>query len=221
MLKTLGPHAWRKIIGGARLLATLVVMFGIYAFFSSPSSAPPSPTPTSDLLNQQTPDEAPPPEPAYDPKSLPEIEVGQMVEFGIDRDNRALISGWSVPETGGVWSAKKNAAIAFVVRCRPPDCGADQPLLLFGGQVYVASGRFSQTIEAWIGRRKVDQATPTLPHGFAIELKGETLKDGAPLVLSLHLPNAIRVPDPADGRELAFRIARLTLEPWPSAPDAH
>jgi hypothetical protein len=49
---------------------------------------------------------------------------------------------------------------------------------------------------------------------FVIELKGQALRDGAPIVLSLHLPDAILQEDnPNDGRKLAKQIASLRLDP--------
>ena len=138
------------------------------------------------------------------------------MKFGVGNDNRALISGWAVPDKGGVWSVRKDAAIGFVVRCEPTDCATNDALLHFDGGLFVPPGHFRQTIEMWIGTKKVDEAAPTLsPARFAMELKGIALKDGTPLVFSLHLPDAMvqGASNPNDLRELALLISGLRLEP--------
>jgi len=203
------------------IILVAVMLLGIYLWFSSPSSQGPSPAAgRSEPVGQQTSSE-PPPEPRYDLTSLPKIEAGARVEFGTDKYgipfefNHALISGWSVPEPGGIWTLGKNAAIGFVVRCASAACTSDDALLWFDGQIYVVPGHPRQTITAWIGNRKVDEASLSMPYAkFAIKLIGLNVKDGTPIVLSLHLPDAIvqGKANPTDHREIAFRIAGLRLE---------
>ena len=164
--------------------------------------------------------DAPPPIPTYNVASLPTLRPGGELKFGVGQDNRALLSGWSAPDVGGVWSAANDASIGFTVQCTPIECQTtDDLILLFSGVVYVVPGHFIQTIEAWVGDRRVDTATlsPATPNTeFVIALKGVALRDGAHIVLLLHLPDAIEQEnDLNDGRKLALRIASLSLDPSP------
>jgi hypothetical protein len=204
------------------VIAAAVVLLGIYLLFGSPSFQRPSwESSQSGPFGQETLSRNPPPEPHYDLTSLPKIEAGARVEFGTDKDdrpfevNRALISGWSVPEPGGIWTLGKNATIGFVVRCGSAACASDDALLLFDGPIYVAPGHPRQAIAVWIGNRMVDEVSLSMPYAkFAVELKGLDVKDGIPIVLSLYLPDATvqGKANPNDLREIAFRIAGLRLE---------
>jgi hypothetical protein len=160
---------------------------------------------------------APPPTPTYNVASLPTLKPGGELKFGVGQDNRALLSGWSAPEMGGVWSAANDASIGFTVQCTPVDCPTEDPILLFSGVVYVVPGHFSQTIEAWVGDKQVDEAklSPATPNTeFVIVLKGLAVSDRMPIVLLLHLPDAIRQEnDSKDGPKLALRIASLRFDP--------
>ena len=161
--------------------------------------------------------DAPPPTPTYNVASLPTLKPGAELKFGVGHDNRALLSGWSAPDVGGVWSAANDASIGFMVQCTSVECPTDDPIVVFSGLVYVGPGHFSQTIEAWVGDKKVDEVTlsPATPNTeFVIVLKGLALRDGVPIVLLLHLPDAIRQENhPNDGRKLALRVASLRLDP--------
>jgi hypothetical protein len=175
----------------------------------------------SEQISREISNETPSPEPSYSPASILRIEVGQELEFGTDKenhpltDNRALISGWSAPESGGIWSLGKDAAIGFVVHCEPAVCAKKDATLLFEGMAYGAAGHLQQTIEVWIRNRKVDQVTLSNSlTKFSIVLNGVTIEDGAPIILSLHLPDAIvpaGIMNLGDPRELAFRIKSLRL----------
>jgi hypothetical protein len=167
-------------------------------------------------VGQQSSDEIAPPELAYDLASLPSIGIGQQVEFGVDQDNRALISGWSVPEAGGVWSLGKHAAIGFVLNCDAAACASDNPVLLFEGMVFVVPEHPQQTIEVWLAKRKLNEVTlQTKQIEFTVALEGVAIADGSPIILSLHLPDAIvpaTVTNLNDPRQLAFRIKSLRLQ---------
>jgi hypothetical protein len=92
----------RQVKSGIGLIAVLGVVFGTYFLFRGPSrtsTEAPELSP-SIQVGQDGCDEIAPPQPAYDVASLPRIEIGQQVEFGVDQDNRALLSGWSVPGPG-------------------------------------------------------------------------------------------------------------------------
>lgn len=213
----------RPINDGISIIVALISVFGIYFLYSAPSSVLRS----SEINRSEQPirersNETPSLEPTYDLASLPPIEVGQTIEFGLDSNNRArpanraLLVGWSVPEPGGIWSLGKNAAIGFVVRCGTAVCATDEATLLFEGMVFVTAGHPRQTIEVWSGTRKVDQVTlSSALTKFAITLDGVTVKDGTPIVLSLRLPDAIvqgKVTNSLDPREVAFRIKSFRLE---------
>jgi hypothetical protein len=207
----------RQIKLGISLVCLLIFIFAIYFVSSAPPANMASKTNGPGEFTQTDPNEpAPPPEPKYDIASLPSIDVDQKVEFGTGKDNRALISGWSVPEPGGIWSLGKNAAIGFLVRCKPTACISDDLMLVFEGSAFVAPGHLSQRIEAWLGKRKVDRVRLSTPYGgmFWISLKGVQIEDGTPLVVSLSFPDAVpsKVTNSTDAREVAFRIASLRLE---------
>jgi hypothetical protein len=208
----------RQVKSTIGLIAVFGVVFGTYFLFRG------SPRPNSEAAEMNLPmqvgregsDEIAPPEPAYDLASLPRIGTGQQVEFGADQDNRALISGWSVPEPGGVWSLGKHAAIGFAFNCEAGACANDNPVLLFQGGVFVVPGQPQQTIEVWLGQKKLNEITLLTPQAnFAVALEGVTIIDGTPIILSLRLPDAIapsEVIKSNDPREIAFRIKSLRLE---------
>jgi hypothetical protein len=212
---------FERVIG---VIAAAVMLLGIYLLFSPPATQSTYwETSQSGQFgqDQETSPGNPPPEPHFNLTSLPEIEAGARVEFGTTKDSRpfeanhALISGWSVPEPGGIWTLGKNAAIGFVVRCRSAACASDDALLLFDGSIYVVPGHPRQVISVWIGNRKVDEVSLSMQYAkFAVELKGIDVKDGTPIVLTMHLPDATLQgkANPNDLREIAFRIAGLRLE---------
>jgi hypothetical protein len=204
------------------IIVGAVILLGIYLLFSPPPFQRPSwETNQSGQSGQETPRGDPPPEPHFDLTSVPKFDAGARVKFGTDTSSRpfeanhALISGWSVPEPGGIWTLGQNSAIGFVVRCRPASCASDDALLVFDGSVYVVPGHPRQAITVWIGIRKVDEVSLSMQYAkFAVELKDIDVKDGTPIVLSLHLPDATvqRKANPNDLREIAFRISGLRLE---------
>jgi hypothetical protein len=200
------------------LIAVLGVVFGTYFLFRGP---PRPNTQAAEMTlpmqaGQQGSDEIAPPEPAYDLASLPRIGIGQQVEFGVDQDNRALISGWSVPEAGGIWSLGKHAAIGFVLNCGAGICATDNPVLIFEGTVFVVPRHPQQTIEVWVADRKVNEVRlMNQQNKFAVTLEGVAIMDGTPFILSLRLPDAIvpgKVVNSSDPREIAFRIKSVRLE---------
>jgi hypothetical protein len=200
------------------LIAVLGVVFDTYFIFRGPAR-PNTEAPEMNLSTQvghDGSDEIAPPEPTFDPGLLPRIAIGQQVEFGVDQDNRALISGWSVPEPGGIWSLGKHAAMGFVLNCDAAACATDNPVLLFEGMVFVAPRHPQQTIEVWLADRKLNEVTlRNTQINFAIALEGVAIVDGTPIILSLRLPDAIvqgKVTNSKDPREVAFRIKSLRLE---------
>jgi hypothetical protein len=203
-----------KMSGGIRLVAVIVFVFSIYFIFRVPLSIPRSPGESEQFIKDGS-HEAPPPEPTYDLASLPRIEVGQAFEFGLDKDNRALLAGWSVPEPGGIWSLGKDASIGFLPHCEPSVCAKDDAALLFEGMVFVVPKHPQQRIEVWVGERKVDQVTlSTTMIKFATTLDKVPIEDGAPIILTLHFVDAIaqaKVTNSNDPREIAFRIGSLRL----------
>jgi hypothetical protein len=206
----------RQVKSTIGLIAVFGVVFGTYFLFRG-SARPNMEAPEMNLLMQVGPqgsDEIAPPEPAYDLASLPRIGIGQQVEFGVDQDNRALISGWSVPESGGIWSLGKHAAIGFVFSCDAGACANDNPVLLFEGGVFVVPRRPQQTIEVWLGKKKLNEMTLRTPQAnFAVALEGVTIIDGTPIILSLRLPDAqATVTNSNDQREIAFRIKSLRVQ---------
>jgi hypothetical protein len=209
------PDMQRQFRAGSGFIGVLVVVFGTYFLFRGPSRTStevPELNP-SIQVGQEGCDEIAASEPAYDVASLPRIEIGQQVEFGVDQDNRALLSGWSVPEPGGIWSLGKHAAIGFVIA----GVGAtDNPVVLLEGMVFVAPPHPQQMIEVWLADRKLNEVTlRTTQTKFAVALERMAIIDGTPIILSLRLPNAVapgKVTNSTDPREIAFRITSLRLE---------
>jgi hypothetical protein len=205
----------RQVKSGVRLIAVLGVVFGTYFLFRGP--ARPS-TDTPELnpamqVGEDGADEIAPPEPAYDLATLPRIGIGQQVEFGVDHDNRALISGWSVPEPGGIWSLGKHAAIGFVIA---GVSATDNPVLLLEGMAFLVPPHRQQTVEVWLANRKLNEVTMrNSENKFTVVLEPVPIMDGTPIILSLRLPDAIvpaAVTNSNDPRQLAFRIKSVRLE---------
>ena len=200
------------------LVLVSIVVFGTYFLFRGPSrpnmQAAETDLPTQ--VDQRGSDEIAPPEPAYDVASLPSIAIGQQVEFGAGQDNRALVSGWSIPEPGGIWSLGKHAGIGFVLNCEAAPCGSENPVLLFEGMVFVVPRHPQQAIEVWLAKKKLNEVTiRTTQTKFTVALEGVAISNGTPIILSLRLPDAIApggVINSNDPREIAFRINSLRLE---------
>jgi hypothetical protein len=200
---------------GSSLIAVFVVVFGTYFLFrgpSQPSTQAPELNPAMQV-GQDGCHEIAPPQTAYDVASFPRIEIGQQVEFGVDHDNRALISGWSVPEPGGIWSLGKHAAIGFVIAGLS---ATDNPVLLLEGMAFVVPRHPEQTVEVWLAEKKLNEVTLRNPQNkFTVALEGVAISDGTPIILSLRLPDAIvpgEVTISNDPREVAFRIKSFRLE---------
>jgi hypothetical protein len=208
----------RQVKAGSGLIAVFVSLIGIYFLFGSPSQPNIEDSENNPYVEfgPLSSGEIAPSEPAYDLASLPRIEIGQRLEFGIGKDNRALLSGWSVQEPAGIWSLGKNAAIGFVVKSDSEKPTVDYSMLLFEGMAFLAPGHPQQTVEVWVGNRKVDEVKlRNTQNKFALALDGVVLKDGSPVILSLRLPDAMvpaKVIYSNDPREIAFRIESLLLE---------
>jgi hypothetical protein len=202
----------RNISSVIGLVAVTAPVFGVYFLFSTPfvnSRSSPLYARPYEQSAESTPETAPP-EPVYDPATLPRIEVGHVVEFGNGLDNRALIAGWAPPESGGVWSFRKNAIIGFVVGCEAAVCDTRNAILLLEGSAVTTPQTPSQTIELWIGKKKVDQGGISIfLSKVPFDLEGVKIRDGAALILSLRFPDAI---SPEKGTEIAFRIKSLLLK---------
>jgi hypothetical protein len=190
--------------------AVTLLVFGAYFLFAALPPRPANVVERFGVPSHQTSQETPPPKPTYDVASLPQIAPGQQISFGTGKDKRALISGWSAPEPGGVWSQSHDATIVFSTHCN--GCAITDPMLELKGNLYLPVGGYFQRIEFWINGSKVDQVQVATPQFACLtELKGIKIHDGADVVLSLRFPDAIR--PKGDPRLLAINLSSIRLVP--------
>ena len=195
---------YRDIINST---VSLTIAFGAYFILLS---LPSRPTVSHGASTHKLVQETAPPTHSYDAASLPPIVLGQEIDFGTGKDNRALISGWSAPEPGGLWSRRHDAAIGFSVRCN--DCFVTDLLLQFMCKVFLPLGGHFQRIEFWIDGKKIDQVRISVPQStFVVQLKGLKIRDSTAVVLSLRLPDAIK--PQGDPRALAINLSSIRLMP--------
>jgi hypothetical protein len=141
-------------------------------------------------------------EPAYDAAALPRLRVGQTLD--LRQTKSALLSGWSRPESGGVWSNGRAAFIGFVVD------GSSATQVVVRATAYK-----EQKVQVWSGTKKLGEYyLKDSSAELAIPLQDVNVSNGTPVVLGFYLPDAT---SPAkqelgrDTRELGLLVTVLEI----------
>jgi hypothetical protein len=143
--------------------------------------------------------------------SLPHLGVGQALAFTDGQNQNSLLSGWSGPEPGGVWSEGHAAYLGFVV-----NGAAVLKEAIVHARVFVLPGKLNQQhVQVWSGGRKlVEYDLKDENAQFTIPLDGLTIKNDTPVILGFYLP-AARAPQQLDmnddPRLIAISIQSLQL----------
>ena len=150
-------------------------------------------------------------EPAIDAASLPYLGAGQTLAFADGQNQSSLLSGWSSPEPGGVWSEGNAAYVGFVVN------GAVVPKeAIVQAGVFLVPGKLDkQHVQVWSGGKKLaEYDLKDEDAQFPIPLDDLTIKNGSPVILGFYLPDA-RAPQQldvnGDARLIALSIQSLRL----------
>jgi hypothetical protein len=153
-------------------------------------------------------------EPRYDAAKLPHLKPTQSLTFSNGQNRSALLSGWSVAESGGVWSDGRAAFIGFVVDGAP---GLVSPKsLVVRASVFLTVTK-RQRVEVWSANQRLAEYDLKEPSAeLAIPLGGINVSNGTPVVLTFYLPDATsptKAGISADRRDLALFIISLSLTP--------
>jgi hypothetical protein len=150
-------------------------------------------------------------QPAFNAASLPHLSAGQSLAFADGQNQSSLLSGWSSPEPGGVWSKGHAAYLGFVV-----DGEAVPKQVIVHAGVFVVPGKLNQQhVQVWSGGKQLaEYELKDQDAQFTIPLDELTIKNGTPVVLGFHLPDAeaprqVEVND--DSRLIALSIQSLSL----------
>jgi hypothetical protein len=146
-------------------------------------------------------------EPAFNAACLPSLSAGQTLAFANGQNRSSLLSGWSSPEPGGVWSEGHTAYLGFVVS------GAALPkeAIVHAG-VFVVPGKLNeQHVQVWsAGKKLAEYDLKDQDAQFTIPLDDLTIKNGTPVILGFHLPGA-RAPHHLDVSDDA-RLISLSIQ---------
>ncbi len=138
---------------------------------------------------------------------FPRITPEQTLEFANGKNSSALISGWSVPEPGGVWTDGNEAHLGLLI------VNGDKRSKLrlsFEGQAAIFPQAPVQKIELWARNIKLNEVSfTTSAASFSVPLAGLNINSAAyPLDLTLKLPLAVIV----ESRKLGFGLIKVHLE---------
>jgi hypothetical protein len=153
------------------------------------------------------------PTPTYNIAALPRATLGQTIDFRNGQNSGALISGWSGPEPGGVWSEGKEAFIGVVTQ----GMSGKTVSISFNCGALTGSKWPEQKIEFWSGYTKLSEVSlvKDSDNNFSVPLTGLSLKDGEALILRLKLPLAKSIKDlelGTDTRNLAVAIVSARFD---------
>lgn len=124
----------------------------------------------------------------YDVASFPRVVQGQTLRFRNNENRGALISGWSIPETWGVWSDGYEAKLGFVVL----GIRSENAKIFLECVTLSAEKIPERTMEIWSRNIKLGDVTMKEPanKSFSVPLSGLKLGEEYPLVLRLKMPFA-------------------------------
>jgi hypothetical protein len=138
---------------------------------------------------------------------FPHIMLNQKLEFANGMNSSALISGWSTPEAGGVWTDGNEAHLGLII---VNGDGKPKLRLSFEGQAAIFPEAPQQKIELWARNIKLNEMFFTTSAAtFSVSLAELKISSGAyPLELTLKLPLAVIV----ESRKLGFGLISVRLE---------
>jgi hypothetical protein len=124
----------------------------------------------------------------YDVASFPRVTPGQTLTFANGENRGALISGWSVPESWGIWSDGNQAQLGFVLlRFKSAN-----PTLSIACGAFIAPQIPERKVELW--SRDIQLGNLTLKQAsnirVSIRLSGFKLGEDYPLIVQLKIPFA-------------------------------
>ena len=153
------------------------------------------------------------PTPTYNVDAFPRVTLGQTLNFGNGQNSGALISGWSTPEAGYVFSEGTEAYMGFVTQGMS---GKNVSIHFICGALLVANWP-EQKVEIWSGNTKLSEVTlmKASDNNFSVKLTGLSLKDGDPFILRLKLPLAKSPKDlqvSSDSRTLSVALVSVRFD---------
>jgi len=153
-------------------------------------------------------------EPSYKTGSLPHAITGETLSFLNARNAGALLTGWSVLEPIGVWSAANAAFLGFIVD------GTLMPKhVIVRVAAWLIPGKLQQQrVQIWSGHNKLAEydLKDENPPELKIPLGDITVNKGTPLILGFYLPDARPANEvvlTTDRRMLGLRLISLRLAP--------
>lgn len=126
-------------------------------------------------------------------------------------DNAALVSGWSTPESWGVWSDSKSGRLNLENLDR---AGMRNPILSINGRVYVTTKAPTQRINVLIDGKSALSLAVNYPQDRVTLVVPLPSDAGAALELEIQTPDAIspaQLGYSGDTRALSFGLEKLEL----------
>jgi len=153
-----------------------------------------------------------------------EGDFGRRLSFGQGRAGNAMLgSGWSTPESWGVWSSSTAAQIRFDTS-NIDLAGQDIEITIFG-RAYVTPQAPTQKISILIDGNVVANTVAAYPKAvvaLTMEISAAQVRGGEH-TLELRTPDAVSpqmLGYSTDSRMLAFGLERMTLDKAGSKPDS-
>jgi hypothetical protein len=124
---------------------------------------------------------------SYDTSTLPQLRVGQSLDFRDGKNRAALIAGWSTPEAQGVWSSGTESYFGVIL----PEEGRPKRLTVKAAVFLDAAKLPKQRIEIWSGKTMLTAtALTTAQAQFDVPLEKAHLDAKGALLLIIHLPDS-------------------------------
>jgi hypothetical protein len=158
---------------------------------------------------------------AYDVASFPRVTPGQTLTFANGENRAALISGWSVPESWGIWSDGNQAQLGFVLL----GFKSANPTLFIACSPFIAPEIPEQKVELWsrdiqlgdltLKQGSVPPAPNAPPPAIGVSISGFKLGEDYPLIVQLKIPFAkspkeLRISE--DGRRLGIGLVSIRFD---------
>jgi hypothetical protein len=158
-------------------VAALFVIFLIFASFFGFKAI------SGRLLDEAQPSNAV----SYDASTLPQLRVGQSLDFRDGKNRAALLAGWSSPEPQGVWSTGTESYFGVIL----PQEGRPKRLTVKAAVFLDAAKLPKQRIEVWSGKTMLTATVLTTAQAqFDVPLERAHLDEKGALLLAIHLPDS-------------------------------
>lgn len=150
------------------------------------------------------------------------VGVGEDVPFGSTSPwTDWLASGWSQPESWGVWSSG-NRSVIEIDRSQLPKISQDERLVMrFHVNALVAPTHPTQRVAVYLGGEKVHSFTVSYPNNsadFEVAIPSANDQRGNKIDISFDLPDAVRPKSlgmGADSRLLAIGLVSMSISTRP------